>query len=80
MAFLASDSASYITGETIACKWWHVYVSERLALNLLQINYQHRFDKYRGVLIMSTIEERVRKIVVEQLGVKEEELTMMRLL
>src|SRR5690606_17133894 len=35
----------------------------------------HRISRPGGVTAMSSIEERVKKIVVEQLGVKEDEVT-----
>src|SRR5690606_19456663 len=48
--------------------------TSRRALGLRAAGYRSRFP-FGGHRIMSTIEERVKKIVVEQLGVKEDEVT-----
>jgi acyl carrier protein len=42
----------------------------KLAVSILKYFYQSKEENQ----VMSTVEDRVRKIVVEQLGVKEEEL------
>ncbi|KAF1852836.1 hypothetical protein Lal_00009001 [Lupinus albus] len=70
VAFLASDEAGYITGETLhvnggICKFFNIlYTTKTIA----KASFDRKFKS------MSTIEERVKKIIGEQLGVKQEEV------
>ncbi|KAG1469378.1 hypothetical protein G6F57_012212 [Rhizopus arrhizus] len=74
VAFLAGPAAGYITGETL-------HVNGRAGFHytiprpspLMATTFEPQLHLERDP--MSTIEERVKKIVVEQLGVKEEEVT-----
>lgn len=64
VAFLASDEAAYITG--FSCKFFNIlYTTKTIA----KASFDRKFKS------MSTIEERVKKIIGEQLGVKQEEVT-----
>jgi 3-oxoacyl-[acyl-carrier protein] reductase len=83
VAFLASDSGAYITGETIHvnggmymwCEKMRVLISSIIGkIRTLSVWGQATTGNQKGD-VMSNIEDRVKKIVAEQLGVKEDEVS-----
>ncbi len=59
----------------VECSWHEAFVKIRLESYGFLTKLQVFFKSREGRCTMSTVEARVKKIVVEQLGVKEEEVT-----